>query len=177
MAIRGDSYGTVNEVEAYTRHLMDGHEGFDSATRPTDVEVEGFIDRASGILNNVIIGKGVTPANVRANSTAKLALDDWVVRYAVRQVELTKAGGGWEEGEGSRLAGFSMKDADEYVEMLMKGWKELGITVTEAASTGLYYTGLKPHKDRSDPGSTSVEQPLFRRRDFDNLVSADSTAQ
>jgi len=177
MAIRGDSYGSVDGVAAFTKHLLDGEEDYSPGTVPTKIEVESFIDRASGILNNVIIGKGVLPANVKANSTAKLALDDWVINYATRQVELTKAGGGWEDNEGSRLDGFSVKDADEYIEMLMKGWKELGIVVTEAASVGLHFTGLDPHKDRADPGNTSIEQPLFRRHKFDNLVNADNTGQ
>ena len=33
MTLRGDSYGTVAEVTAYTRHLLDGQSAFNSTTR------------------------------------------------------------------------------------------------------------------------------------------------
>lgn len=171
MAIRADSYGSVADVTAYTRHLLDGEAAFGTTTRPRLTEVEGFIDRASGLINACILGAGFTPATVSANSTAKLPLDDWVVTKAARMVELTKISGGYDASEGSRLAGFDtmMKEACEYVNTLVPGWKELGLTVSKATSEGLDFTAYEPHADRSDPDNTGLEQPLFRRHKWDNV--------
>lgn len=169
MAIRSDSFGSVAEVTAYTRHLLDGESGYSVTTRPTLTEVEKFIDRASALVNACISAAGFTPATVYANSTAKLALDDWVVTKAARMVELTQRGTGYSEAEGSRLAGFDgmMKDACAYVQGLTAGWKELGITVNQPSSEGLTFTALDKHSQRSDPDDTSREQPRIRRRQFD----------
>lgn len=168
MALRSDSYGSVAEVLAYTRHLVDGEASFDFNTRPNNTEVEKFLDRASGVLNMAILGAGFTPANITANSTAKLACDDWVVTRAARMVELTQRGTGYDGTEGSRLAGFDtmLKEAGAYVSGLAEGWKQLGITVSKAASEGLKFTGLDEHSVRSDPDNTTREQPIFRRRQF-----------
>lgn len=170
MAIRADSYGSVAEVTAYTRHLLDGEAAFTATTRPRLTEVEGFIDRASGVINACILGAGFTPANIAANSTAKLAIDDWVVTRASRMVELTQRGTGYSEEEGSRLAGFDSmhKEACDYVGSLVPAWKELGITVSKATSEGLDFTAYAPHEDRADPDDSSLEQPRFRRRKWDN---------
>ena len=39
MALRNDSYGSVANVQALTRHLLDGAATFSNQTRPTLVEV------------------------------------------------------------------------------------------------------------------------------------------
>lgn len=176
MAIRSDSFSSTDEVIAYTRHLLEGEADFGPGTVPTKTAVEKFIDRASGILNTIIAGEGFTPATVAANSTAKLPLDDWVTHRAARMVELTQPGAGWDASEGSRLAGFDsmLEEATEYINGLIKGWKELGITVSQPAHTGLTFTALKPHDDRADPDDTSLEQPLIRRHRFDNPPEDDN---
>ena len=46
MTLRLDSYASVAEVTAFTRHLLDGQSAFNSTTRPTVTELEKFIDRA-----------------------------------------------------------------------------------------------------------------------------------
>jgi len=168
MAIRSDSYGSTDEVRAYTRHLLDGAVDFSASTRPTLTEVEKFIDRASGILNSCILGAGFAPANIAANSTAKLPCDDWVVTRAARMTELTQRGTGYDGSEGSRLAGFDTmtKDACNFVDAMSEGWKQLGITVSKATSEGLAFTALDEHSQRSDPDDTTREQPAFRRRQF-----------
>jgi hypothetical protein len=176
MAIRADSYGTVAEVLAYTQHLLESEADFGPSTVPTKAQIEKFIDRTSGILNTVIAGEGFTPSAVTANSTAKLALDDYVTTKAARMVELTQPGTGYSAEEGSRLAGFDsmLEDAQEYIKMLVKGWKELGISVTQASSTGLFYTAYDKHSERADPTDTGMEQPKIRRGQFD--INSDSTA-
>lgn len=169
MTIRADSYSSSGEVTAYTRHLLDGQLAFNSITRPTVTELEKFIDRASGVLNSAISAAGFTPASVYANSTAKLACDDWVTMKATKYVELTQRGTGYSADEGSRTAAFEMgKDAKEYVDMFALGWIRLGITQGYKLSDGLAFTGMTAQKDRADPEDTSIEQPLFKRRQFNN---------
>jgi len=169
MTIRADSFSSSAEVTAYTRHLLDGQSAFNSTTRPTLTEVEKFIDRASGVLNVAIANAGFTPATVYANSTAKLACDDWVTQKAVKYVELTQRGTGYSAEEGSRTAAFDMgEDATAFIKMNALGFIRLGVSQTNKLSDGLAFTGLTVQADRSDPDDTSLEQPLFTRRRFDN---------
>lgn len=171
MAIRDDSYSSVGEVLAVVRRTLDGAATFDTITRPTRTEVEKFIDRASGTLNICLQGAGFsTPIS---NSTAKLALDDWVTAKAAMWVELTQAGDG--------LSGFGPNNRAEYIASLMgealelcenpifiEGLKEAGVTVSRDSSEGLTFTALKTYSQRTDPTVTTREQPKFRRGLFDN---------
>lgn len=168
MAIRGDSYGTVDEVTAVTRHLLAGEEEFNTDTRPTKTEVEKFIDRASSYLNTAFKGIGLTTPIV--NSTAKLLCDDWVVYRSSMYVELTQRGVGWTDDDGSRIAAFRgiSGDAMEFAKWLREGFTELGVGVTTASSEGLQFTAINKHSQRSDPDSTTREQPVFRRHKWDN---------
>ena len=169
MTIRADSFSSAAEVTAYTRHLLDGQSAFNSTTRPTVTELEKFIDRASGVLNVAIAAAGFTPATIIANSTAKLACDDWVTQKATKYVELTQRGTGYSADEGSRTAAFDMgSDANEFIKMNALGFVRLGISQGYKMSDGLAFTGLDAQADRSDPDDTSLEQPLFSRRKFDN---------
>ena len=170
MAIRSDSYSSVDDVTALTRHLLDGADAFGGDTRPTLAEVEGFIDEASGNLNLAYWESGFDPANITANSTAKLPADSWVRSMAAQLVELTQRGAGWSDAENTRsgfLAGL-YGDACEFVKRQSMGLKRLGITVTDPVHQGLTYTAFDKHSERSDPDNTSLEQPKFRRGQFDN---------
>lgn len=171
MAIRGDSYSTVDEVIALTRHMLDGEATFTANTRPTETEVEKFIDRASGILNLAYVGAGFTVADVAANSTAKLPADDWVTVRAAQFVELTQRGAGYSDEENPRIGQLSnmMVDAQKFVESQRAGLIELGISIAgRPAYEGLTFTGLTAHKDRVDPDDTGIVQPFFRRGQWDN---------
>ena len=169
MAIRADSFSSTTEVKAYTRHLLDGQSAFNSTTRPTGTEVEKFIDRASGVLNVAIAQAGFTPATLRANSTAKLACDDWVTQKAVKYVELTQRGTGYSANEGSRTAAFDMQaDATEFVSLNSLGFIRLGITQGNKLSSGLAFTGMTAQKDRTDPDDTGIVQPMFERGQWEN---------
>jgi hypothetical protein len=168
MAIRADSFSSAAEVTAYTRHLLDGQSAFNSTTRPTVTELEKFIDRSSGLLNMALRSAGFTPSAVYANSTAKLACDDWVTTRAVKYVELTQRGTGYNADEGSRTAAFE-NDAGEFVELLSDGLINSGIAQNAGnAANGLQYTGMTVESDRADPSDSSRAQPLFTRRGFDN---------
>jgi hypothetical protein len=171
MALRSDSYGSVNEVIALTRHLLDGEATFTADTRPTEPEVEKFIDRASGVLNVAYRGVGFDPAVITANSTAKLPADDWVTVRAAQFVELTQRGAGWSDDVNTRLGGIDnmLKDANEFVQQQRDGLIELGISISgRPAYQGLQFTAEDKHSERSDPSNTSLEQPNFRRHQWDN---------
>lgn len=169
MSIRSDSYSSVAEVTAYVRPLLDGQSSFNSTTRPTLTELEKFIDRASAHLNVALSCSGFAPASVYANSTAKLTLDDWVTLRAAQYVELTHRGVGYdEEGSGRSLLLSMSEEAEKFIEQFAQGLVNLGIERSVRLSDGLIYTGLDAQDNRSDASDTSVEQPLFKRRMFEN---------
>lgn len=168
MAIRADSYGTVDEVVAFTRHLLDGNSTFVTTTRPTLANVEKFIDRASACINIALYSEGFAPSAVYANAVAKLVCDDWVVAMATKYVELTQRGTGYSANEGSRTAAFTLQeDAHEFVCANALGFQRAGVTRSVQLSAGLEYTGLDAQDDRADPDDTSKEQPFALRKQFD----------
>ena len=168
MAIRGDSYGSVAEVLPLTRIATDEQTTFNSTTIPTLTEVEKFIDRASGILNGALNNAGFTTPVT--NTTAKLALDEWAVRHASMFVEYTQHGLPFGGGESDRYdALWNLETAaQDFVDANSLGWKRLGVTVSHKKSEGLMFTGLDIQSDRTDPDDTSLEQPKFKRGQWDN---------
>jgi hypothetical protein len=170
MAIRADSYSSTSEVKAFTRHLLNGQSTFNSTTRPTVTELEKFIDRASGVLNLALSVGGYAPSAVRANTTTKLACDDWTTARAAEYTELTQRGSGFNDGEGSRTAAFRnlTKSANEFVAANSLGFVRLGVTQAFKMSDGLAFTGMDAQKIRTDPDNDAIEQPFVNRRQFDN---------
>ena len=168
MGIRSDSYGSTGEVKAFTRHLLDGQSGFNSTTRPSGPELEKFIDRASAILNSALNVKGFdTPV---ANSTAKLACDDWVTARSVEYVEMTKAGVGYTDQEGTRHVSFKnlAGPATKFVEDMELGFRNLGVPQAIVnIGEGLKFTGEIVQVDRTDPEDGGLQQPTFKRGLFD----------
>jgi len=179
MTIRADSYSSTAEVTAFTRHLLDGVTAFDATTRPTITEVEKFLDRASGVLNNALLAAGFMPAAVIANTTSKLACDDWVTMRAVDYVELTQRGTGYNEEDGSRINAFRSLygDATKFVKELRPGLVSAGVAQSSRMSDGLQFTGLDAQSQRADPDDASLEQPIFTRRLFDEPTAARFTSE
>ncbi len=163
MTIRLDSYSSVDEIKAFTKHLLDGQSTFNSTTRPTATEVEKFIDRASGVLNTALAVAGLSAPIT--NSTAKLACDDWVTARGAEYTELTQRGVGYSEGEGSRVTGFRnlYTSAGKFVSEMRLGFIRMGVAESHTASEGLQFTGLDAVSQRDDPSDASLEQPLFTR--------------
>jgi hypothetical protein len=169
MALRADSYGSVAEVVAYTRHLLSNGVSFDNElSRPSLTEVETFIDRASGSLNVALNGVGLTTPVT--NSTAKLACADWVVNQAAAYVELTQRGAGYDGTENTRPGSFLHlnKSAQEFAAVNALGFKRLGVGVSHAKGEGLQFTGMDAEDQRTDPDDITLEQPKFSRGLFDN---------
>lgn len=169
MTLRGDSFGSVSGVAAYSRYLLQGKATFTADTAPTVTEVEGMIDRVSGVLNIALRGVGFNPSSIYANSTAKLLCDDWVVSNVAVRVELTQPGMGFNDSDRTRTGGFSSlhKRAAEFAKENAMGFKYAGIAVARATSAGLAFTGLVKDSERADPTDPTIEQPIFKRHQFD----------
>jgi hypothetical protein len=165
-SVGANSYGTLAEVLAFTKHLLDGSTAFSAFTRPTNTEVKSFIDRLSGVLNLALATAGFTIPVSQA--TAKLACDDWVITKAAAYVELTARSGG-DDQENSRWGAFlRLQDAaNKFVNENRMGFINLGVGVTRAMSAGIQFTGLTKQSDRVDRTDTSIEQPLFERHAWD----------
>jgi len=170
MAIRSDSFASVAEVTAFTRHLLAGQSAYNSTTRPILTEVEKIVDRASGVLNSALARAGFSPLAIYSNSTAKLSCDDFVAQEAAKQVEMTQRGVGYGSQEGSRVAAFNMgrKSTFQFVTENTLGFIQLGIAKNYKSSDGLAYTGLDAQDDRSDPDDSTLEQPKFTRGQWSN---------
>jgi len=176
MAIRSDSYSSIDEIAAYTTHLMDGSADFDANTRPSRAQVEKFIDRASGILNVVLRGSGLSVPVT--NSTAVLACDEWVTNQATAYVELAQRGAGFDGSENTRPGSFLKlnEKAADFAAMMIPGFIKLGVTQSEKASDGLQFTGLDVREDRSDPDDTSLRQPVFERGKWEDTTTSEFTS-
>ena len=169
MAIRSDSYGSVAEITALTRHMLRGESAFNSTTSPSATELETFIDRVSGAVNVAMANRGLTTPVT--NTTAVLDVDGFVVGKVCEVVELVIRGAGNRAKEGTSrftpLSGLS-KDAKEFVDNHSLGWIRLGVSESYRMSDGLVFTGQTVQKDRADPDDTTLEQPKFGRGKFDN---------
>lgn len=163
MALRPDSYGTVADVQALTRHLLDGAATFSGMTRPTLSEVEGMINRWSAMLNVALRAAGVGLPLV--DDVAQLAAAQWVIRQAAAEVELTQRGTGYSDDERSRTGGLRLVDARDIAAQIA-GALRAGDTANGRASAGLTYTGLLPVAERVDYDAI-YERPRFRRGLFD----------
>lgn len=165
--LRTDSYSSQAEVTAFTRHLLHGQSAFNTTTRPTEVELVKFIDRASGVLNVALAAQGLTTPIT--NSTAKLMCSDWVTAQASMYVEMTQRGTGFSAGEDSRVSYFRglHERATEFAKQSALGFVRLGVVQTTKKSAGLLFTGETLQSDRADPDDSTLEQPLFTRKQFD----------
>ena len=95
-----------------------------------------------------------------------LACDDWVVNWTVYELRRAYPHLGITAQE-SVQASSIYQAANEFVSLMKQAFKNLGETVSDATSSGLVFTGLYEHDERSDPDNDSYEQPKFRRGQFD----------
>lgn len=112
-----NTYGTVAGVAAYTRHRANAASTFDTATRPTLLEVEAFLDQCSDVLNGWLHRSGyVIPAT---NATAVSVLARYAQLGAAGHVELSLRPGGYDaEDENRRENKFLdlFAQAESYIE-------------------------------------------------------------
>lgn len=162
-------YGTSTGVLAYSRRLLDGNSAFNSETRPTLTEVNQFLGEASAALNIALAQCGFSTP-VTTPSTAVTFFDGWANRQAVEFVESTQVGVGFSGDAGNRadyFAGLTQR-ALEFVKSNELGLKRMGVTVGNSVTEGVVFTGLDAYEQRGDPDLDTREQPMFRRRKWDN---------
>lgn len=140
MALRADSYGSVEAVRALTRHLLDGAANYSATTRPTLVEVEGMIDRWSAVLNVALLDREV-PIPVTVDSPARLVCDQWVIRQAAAEVELTQRGTGWNADENSRIHALRADAGVAVASSVAAALRQAGLLARGNAYDGLSFTG------------------------------------
>ena len=172
MAIRADSWSSTTDVKSLVRHILDGETTFNSTTRPTNPEVEAFIDEASGLLNLALRTAGFDPATVKANSTATQAMDNWVRFKTVAFVNLVNPYQGW-DGDDTNPARILMNlagDAVDFISDYEQGLINIPSAQTVKASDGLQFTAIDAKSQRSDRSDTSLAQPKFERDQFDNTA-------
>lgn len=164
MALNANSYGTVVEVAALTRHLLDGQAGYSETTTPTLTDVESVMDRVSGVLNTALAAAGFSPP--LSNATAVQACAQFVVRHTVKELRWAypHLGVGAEEEPGENDL---FTAATYFVAANGQAFKNLGESVSDSAGQGLSFTGLLTHSQRSDATNATYEQPKFRRGLFD----------
>jgi len=164
VALAANSYGSIAEVEALVRHLLDGGLAFSQETTPTKLEVEAIINRVSGVLNTALAADGFSIP--LSDATAVLACAEWVIKWSIIELRHAYPHLGISEEE-DQPSGDIFQAAHDFVELNAPAFKNLEETVDDAASEGLTFTGLLVRSGRSDPTNTSYEQPKFRRGLFD----------
>lgn len=160
-------YSSTAEIVALTRMYLVGESEYNSTTRPTGTEVNKFVDRACGVLNLALANAGFTTPITEA--TAKLACDEWVTLHAAMFVELSQPTTEYGETGNNRTDTMYAleRDAVKFVDANIAGFQNLGVTQNSPIGQGIRYTGQLVHSQRSDPQDSTLEQPFFRRRQFD----------
>jgi hypothetical protein len=153
---------------------LEGAVSFSDSSNPTGTEVDKVLDRLSGVLDMALNRVGITAPIT--NSTAKLACDDWVTRYAVNEVKRMAPGLGFNDENQNTMTSYKglMDSAMQFAKDNRQAFIELGIAQTRKLSDGLAFTGQDAQSDRSDPDDSSLEQPMFTRGKWnDSTVSTD----
>jgi len=153
MAIGANSYGDTGEIAAICPQFVDGTSKiFDTATQPTLLQVESAVDQISAILNSYIATSGFAIPISQAD--AKLALDIFVNHEAagwVRGVNHSGRFGPTTKSEGQGWITVLMKEVGEFIDMVSKGWEELGATRTRASTDGIGWRDGDESGDEVDP--------------------------
>lgn len=157
MAVATNSYGSAAEVAALVpMHTTAGD--FDTASRPTLLQVEQFCDRVSAILNALLAEAGFSIPITQTD--AKLALDHFVVEEVADLCEAVNRSGRFYMPE-SALRGRGrfrviMDDAKMFVQVHAEGLESLGATRSRTLTYGLGF------RDQDDAGDDI--EPVFSRK-------------
>lgn len=173
MAISANSYGSVEEVLAYTRHLLQGgHTTFSADTRPTLAEVERFIDRRSAIINACLAENGYA-VPVTAPQTARDILAYFVVQGAAADAELTaRAAGTGGEGQEDRRERVFLREFDKACSFIASvAFASLGAVQSRPSSSiaGIAFGGMTRGRQ--------ALRPVFGRTAFGQDPTTESPGQ
>ncbi len=127
MAVLANSYGTASDVAALSQTFTDNGV-FKTTTRPTELQVEAFIDQISGILNVALAGESFAVPITQAD--AKLACVSLVSETVKDMVAAANSTGRF-FSESSMKSNLSMlaqirRDIKDWVEDSASGLEEIG---------------------------------------------------
>lgn len=154
MALAANSYGSVEEVAAMVPNYTASGE-FSTSTRPTEHQVEVFIDRVSAIINAVLARQGFSIPIT--NADAKLACDEFVVEQVVDLCDAVNRMGRFYSDSVGGQSRFALirRDAVEFIEDQATGLEQLGATRNYSLTQGLGYLS-------TDDSGDDIE-PIFQR--------------
>lgn len=141
MAIGTNSYGSIAAIQGLVKkYTTEG--SFDGSSHPTLTQVEGYVDRVSGILNVMLAQQGFTIPVSQAS--AKLALDEFVDEEAASLCEAANSSGRFFGEESRALGPWTMitEDAEAFVMRHAQGLEDLGAARSRHLATA--WMGDKP---------------------------------
>jgi len=151
-----NSYGTVAEVAALTPGYTESGD-YDTTTRPTEAQVERFIDRISAVLNVILAGLGFSIPISQEDAAMMLA--EFVTDHAAYLCHGVNRAGPYAPGS-EQLRGRSpfeiiRKEAEAFLENHAAGIEALGATRSSHMSDGLAC--------RTETDSGTTLEPPFQR--------------
>ena len=129
MAILANSYGTADDVAALSQTFTDNGV-FSTTTRPTDAQVEGWINQVSSLLNIALAGESFTVPITQSDAILSCVS---LVAETVRDMVAAANSTGRFFSERSLKSNLSMlaqirRDITEWVESNASGLEEIGAT-------------------------------------------------
>ena len=140
MAIGANSYGSTSAVGGLVKKYSGGT--FDTTTHPTLIQVEGFIDRVSGIVNVMLAQEGYAIPVVDADGA--LALDEFVNQIAAALCEEVNSAGRFFSEKAMDTGTFTMitQEAEAFIVQHSQGFEDLGAARSRNRATA--WMGDKP---------------------------------
>lgn len=150
-------YGSLAEVAALVP-LYTSSGSFSSSTRPTEAQVQQFLERVSALMNTLLAKEGFDIPVTQAD--AKLALDDFVVMQAAHLAAFANGAGpfvaGADEMRYSTPTRVILRDAELFLEANALGLERLGATRTYSTTYGL--------ECRTSDDAGDEIYPMFQRK-------------
>lgn len=169
-APRVDSYGTSMGVASLTPRYAGNSGDFTSTTRPTDLQVNKWIDNISSMLNIILADHGFAIPIVQIN--AVIACETFVEEEVASIVEGVNGSGrfgpvGAQVGSQNRIPssgrfGIVTSDIHNFIATNALGFERVGCLRTQAPTDQIAYRD-------SDQQGMSVP-PLFERKGFRDIA-------
>ncbi len=156
-------YATTQDVAAYCPNLITGAADFATSTTPTKSQVERWLERGAGMIDNVVGSRGFS-VPTDSTSNAWFWLQELNTYYAVAQAEMARTNVRLSPGERTR--------GQQFLKMWQDGIKEL--RETDLSADGMTYTsrgyaGGVSVSDKDAVASDGDRVPMrFSRSMFDN---------
>ena len=165
MSVLGNSYGSPSDVAAEVPRYTDTTSRvFDSDTRPTLKQVEGYINRISGVLNLYIAKAGFSVPIKQAD--AKLACAQIVIESVIDMCHAANSAGRFYSDKylsgksPTRISRMLSGEMADWVEANAAGFEQIGATRNTSNAEQI---GFREYDEAGD----SVT-PIFQRKGFGN---------